>query len=119
MKKVLPLLLLVLLAVAGCQRGPATYEMSNNPRELGPHAEKFVSQVEKKSKHYSAEDWDAAIEQFVAMSKNYVEYGSKLTQEERMKYDDARLRFMKAIDANGTEEMTKQVKEIYARLLDM
>ena len=119
MKKVLPLLLWVLLAFVGCQSTPATYELSNAPGELVPHAEKFVSQVEKKSKHYTAEDWDAAVEQFVIMSKNYVEYGPKLTQEERMKYDNARLRFMKAIDTNGTEEVAKQVKEVYARLMDM
>lgn len=117
MKKVLPLLLLVLLAFAGCQSSPAMYEMSNNPRELVPHAEKFVNQVEKKSKHYSAEDWNTTVEQFVAMSKNYVEFGAKLTEEEQMKYDNARVKLMHAIDVNGTEEVAKQVKEAYARLM--
>ena len=117
MKKVLPLLLLALLAFAGCQNTPATYEFTDNPRELVPNAEKFVNQVEKKSKHYKAEDWDAAMEQFVSMSKNYVETSPYLTQEERMKFDNARVKFMKAIDANGTEEVAKQVKEVYAKLM--
>ena len=117
MKKVLPLLLLALLAFAGCQRGPVTYEMSNNPRELVPHAEKFVNQVEKKSKHYTAEDWDAAVQQFVLMGKDFVETSSYLTQEELMKYDNARVKFMAAIDANGTEEVALKVKEEYSKLM--
>lgn len=117
MKKVLPLFLLALLAFAGCQRGAATYEISNSPSELVPHAEKFVNQVEKKSKHYSAEDWDAAVEQFVAMSKDYVDKAGHLTQEERMKFDNARVKFMSAIDANGTEEVAMKVKKVYAELM--
>ena len=117
MKKVLPLLLLALLAIAGCQRGPATYEIANNPRELVPHAEKFVNQVEKKSKHYSAEDWAVAVDQFVAMSKDYVDKSKYLTQEEQMKFDNARVKFMKAIYDNGTEEVAMEVKRIYAELM--
>ncbi len=116
MKKVLPLLVLVLLAF-GCQRGPATYEFTDNPREIVPHAEKFVNQVEKKSKHYTAEDWDLAVEQFVSMSKNYVDKSADLTQEEIMKFNNARLKFMSAIHANGTEEMAMQVKKIYSELM--
>lgn len=117
MKKVLPLLLFVLLAFAGCQRGPATYEFTENPREIAVNADKFVSQVEKLSKHYTAEDWDAAFDQFVQMSKNYFEMGRGLTQEEQAKYDNARLRFMAAIDANGTEDLARRVKEMYSNLL--
>lgn len=118
MKKILPLVLFVLLAFAGCQRGPATYEMTQNPREFVPNVEKFVNKVDKNSKHYSAEDWDATFDQFVAMSKNYVEFVGRLTTEEQMKYDNARIKFMHAIDVNGTEEMTKRVKAEYARILD-
>lgn len=118
MKKVLPLVLFVLLAFAGCQSGPATYEMTDSPREIVPHVEKFVNQVEKKSRHYAAEDWDATCDQFVKMSKNYYEFRYKLTEEEQMKYDNARVRFMSAIDANGTEDLAKRVKEEYARILD-
>ena len=117
MKKVLPLLLLALLALAGCQRGPATYEISESPREFVPHAEKFVNQVEKKSKHYSAEDWTVAVDQFIAMSKDYVDKSKYLTQEEQMKFDNARVKFMKAIYDNGTEEVAMEVKRIYAELM--
>lgn len=116
MKKVLPLLVLVLLTF-GCQRGPATYEITDNPREVIPHAEKFVNQVEKKSKHYKAEDWNVAVDQFVAMSKNYIDKAAYLTNEEHMKFDNARVKFMKAIDANGSEEVAMQVKKAYAELI--
>jgi len=117
MKKVLPLLLFVLLAFAGCNRGPATYQITDNPREIAVNAEKFVSQVEKLSKHYTAEEWDATFDQFILMSKNYFEVGRSMTQDEQMKYDNARLRFMAAIDANGTEDLTVRVKEAYANIM--
>ncbi len=117
MKKVLPLVLFVLLAFAGCQSGPATYEITQNPREISINAEKFANQVEKKSKHYNAEDWDAAIDQFILMSKNYVEYGAFFTNEEQMQYDNARVKFMHAIDVNGSEDLALRVKEEYAKIL--
>ena len=117
MKKYLPLLLFVLLAFAGCQSGPAVYQDTNNPHELVPNAEKFVNKVDKKSKHYTVEEWDAAIDQFVLMNKNFIEMGDYLTQEERMKYDNARVKFMHAIDVNGTEEMALRVKQEYANMM--
>ena len=117
MKKVLPLVLFVLLAIAGCQRGPATYEMTQNPREIAINAEKFANQVEKMSKHYGAEDWDAAIDQFVLMSKNYFEYSNALTNDEQMKYDKARVKIMHAIDTNGNEDLARRVKEEYAHIM--
>ena len=116
MRKVLPLLVLVLLAF-GCQRGPATYEMTDNPRELVPHAEKFVNQVEKQSKQYKAADWDVAVEQFVVMTKDYIDKHPYLTQEEQMKFDNARIKFMASISANGTEEVAMEVKKVYAELM--
>ena len=116
MKKVLPLLIVGLLAFAGCHRGPAMYEKADNPKQIIEHVEKFVNQTEKYSKHYSAEDWQVAVEQFVAMSKNFVENRHLLTPDERMRFDNARLKFMSAIDANGNEEIAKQVKEAYNQL---
>ena len=49
MKKVLPLLLFVLLAFASCQRGPAIYQMSENPKEMADNAEKFAKQTMKRA----------------------------------------------------------------------
>jgi hypothetical protein len=117
MKKVLPLVLFVLLAIAGCQRGPATYVITQNPREIAINAEKFANHVEKLSKHYTAEEWDAAFDQFVQMSKNYYEHAGALTNDEQMKYDNARVKFMHAIDANGNEDLARRVKEEYARIM--
>jgi len=117
MKKLLPIMMFVLLAFAGCQREPVTYQVTDNPREMATNAEKFVKQVYKQSKHYSAEDWQVAVEQFVAMSKNFVEHRDAMTEEEIMRFNNARLQFMAAIDANGSEELTKQVKDTYARVI--
>ena len=118
MKKVLPLLLVIMLAFAGCQSGPATYEMAENPKEIVTNAEKFVSQTEKYSKHYSAEDWQVAVDQFVDMSKDYVKNRRSLKPDDQMRFDNARLQFMRAIDANGSADIAKQVKEAYSQVVD-
>ena len=110
-------MLFVLLAFAGCQKGPAMYERAENPRQFVGNVEKFVKQTSKRSKHYSEEDWQVAVKQFIAMSKDYVENMNYLTADEQMRYDYARLQFMSAIDANGTEAITAQVKEEYSRVL--
>ena len=118
MKKILPLLLFVLLAFAGCQpKGPVLYQMTDNPRELNANVEKFVKQTEKSSKHYTAMEWQIAIEQFVAMSKNYVEFRNAMTEEECNRFDAARLQFMKAVETNGGEEWVAEVKEAYAKVM--
>lgn len=117
MKKLLPLLLFVLLAFAGCQREPATYQVATNPRELAPNVEKFAKQVTKNSKHYTAEDWLFTVEQFVAMSKNYVEYSSALTEEETIRYNNARLQFMAAVADSGDEKLVAIIKEAYANVV--
>ena len=118
MKKVLPLLLWVLLAFVGCQRGPVMYEMTENPRQVVANAEKFMKQTEKKAKRYSAEDWQVAVQQFVAMSKNYYENVQFLSNEEQMRFDNARVKFMSAIITSGHEDVAKQVKEEYSRIFD-
>lgn len=106
----------VLLAFAGCNRQPATYQMAENPSEMVANAEKFVNQVSKQSKHYSDEDWQEAVQQFVAMSKNFVEHQQRMTNEETMRFDNARIKFMNAITDNGNMEVAKQVKEEYSRI---
>ena len=116
MKKVLPLLLVIMLAFAGCQSSPATYERADNPKEIVAHAEKFVSQVSKKAKHYNAEDWDAAIYQFVQMGKNYYEYRPYFSEQLQMEYDNARMEFIRAVDANGGVDLSLRVKEAYGAI---
>lgn len=118
MKKVLPLLLIIMFAFVGCQSGPATYEMADNPKDIVAHAEKFASQVSKKAKHYNAEDWDAAINQLVQMGKNYSEYKPFFSEQLQMQFDNARMEFMRAVDDNGGEELALRVKKEYAKFLE-
>ena len=110
-------MLLVLMAFMGCDIGPAMYERGENLGQFIEHVEKFVKQTEKKSKHYDAEDWKVAVDQFVAMSKDYVGIKDALSEDDQMRFDNARVRFMGAIDANGNEEIAKEVKEAYNRLI--
>ena len=114
MKKILPIVMFVLLVFAGCQRGPATYQKASSPREVAANAEKFVKQVGKQSKHYSSEDWEFAVHEFVVMCKDFHSNRVNLTEEEIMRFDGARLEMMKAIDANGSAEIAAEVKEIYS-----
>ena len=93
------------------------YEMAEKPSQVVVNAEKFVKQTEKKAKHYSVEDWQVAVQQFVTMSKNYYENARYLTEEERMRFDNARVKFMGVITENGNMEVAKQVKEEYAKLM--
>ena len=118
MKKVLPLLLFVLMAFAGCQRGPAEYKLSGKPYEVADNAEKFAEQTAKRSPDYTAEDWQVAVEQFTIMSKDFVEKRKFMSQEDIDRFDRARVDFMKSIDANGTEDLAAQIKAIYSEVLD-
>ena len=118
MKKVFPLLLVIMLAFVGCQRGPATYEMAESPQGVITHAKEFVSQISKQAKNYNAEDWDIAISQFVQMGKNYYEYRPYFTEEEQMRFDNARMQFISAVDANGDEELALHVKAEYAKIME-
>ena len=110
-------MLFVVLAFAGCNSGPAEYEMTQDPRQIVTNAEAFVNKVAKKSKHYSAEDWENAIRQFVTMGKNHYEYKDYLTTEEQIAFDNARMKFIGAVDATGNEELALHVKEEYGRIL--
>jgi hypothetical protein len=113
MKKVLSLLLLVLMAFAGCQRGPVMYQMAEKPNEVAVNAEKFVKQTAKHAKHYTAEEWQVAVEQFIAMSKNCYEFKNEMSQEELDRFTAARLDFMKAIQKNGNDELARAIKEAF------
>ena len=117
MKKILPLMLLALLAFAGCQSGPATFEVTDDPHQVVTNAEKFVDQVSKKSKNYTVEEWDAAIDQFILMGKYYYKSKAVLSEEEQMRYDNARMKFIGAVDATGNEQFAISVKEEYGKII--
>ena len=114
MKKVLPLLLFVLLAFAGCQSGPAIYQMSDNPKEMADNAEKFAKQTTRRASSYNAEEWQIAVDQFVAMTKDYVDKRSLMSQEDQFRFDAARLEFIKAVSENGNDELVAKIKEAYS-----
>ena len=117
MKKLLPIIMFVLLAFAGCQRGPAMYTQSNNPKEFLTNSEKFVNQTVKRSSHYNAEDWQVAVDQFVAMAKNFVENKNSMTEEEIARYNNMRLDFMEAVHINGNADLTAQIKKVYGKII--
>ena len=116
MKKVLPLLLFVMLAFAGCQRGPAIYQIADNPKEMADNAEKFAKQTVKRSPAYTAEEWNVAIEQFTEMTKDFVEKKHYMSQEDQFRVDAARLEFIKAVSENGNEELVAKIKEVYSQI---
>ena len=115
MKKVLPLLLLVMLAFASCHRGPAIYQMSENPREMADNAEKFAKQTTKRAASYTDEEWKVAVEQFIAMTKDYVEKKHRMSEADLNRVDAARLVFIKAVSENGSDELVAQIKEAYSQ----
>ena len=116
MKKVIPLLLFVLLAFAGCQRGPAIYKVADNPKEMADNAEQFAKQTAKRSSSYTAEEWQVAVDQFVAMTKDFVKKKPRMSQEDQFRVDAARLEFIKAVNENGNDELVAQIKEVYSQI---
>ena len=116
MKKVLPLLLFVLLAFAGCQRGPAIYQVADNPREMANNAEKFAKQTTKRAASYTAEEWQVAVDQFVAMVKDYSDKKHYMSQEDIFRVDAARLEFIKAVGEHGNDDLVAQIKEAYSQI---
>lgn len=116
MKKVLPLLLFVLLAFAGCQRGPAIYQVADSPKEMADNAEKFAKQTTKRASSYNTEEWQVAVDQFIAMTKDFVEKKHYMSQEDLFRVDAARLQFIKAVSENGNEELVAEIKELYSQI---
>ena len=117
MKKVLPLLLFVLLAFASCQRGPAVYQMSENPKEMADNAEKFAKQTMKRASSYSDEEWKVAVDQFAVMTKDFVDKKPLMSQEDIFRFDAARLDFINAVNKKGNDELVAQIKEVYSEII--
>ena len=116
MKKVLPLLLFVLLAFASCQRGPAVYQESDNPREMADNAEKFAKQTAKRASSYTAEEWQVAVDQFATMTKDFVDKKPRMSETDVFRVDAARLEFIKAVNEHGNDELVAQIKEVYSQI---
>lgn len=105
----------VLLAFASCQRGPAIYRVADDPKEMADHAEKFAKQTTKRAANYTAEEWQVAVEQFIAMTQDFVAKKPYMSQEDLNRVDAARLVFIKAVNENGNDELVAQIKEAYSQ----
>ncbi len=85
---------------------------------MADNAEKFAKQTADRSASYTPEEWKVAIEQFVAMSKDFVENKRNMSQEDIDRVDAARLVFVKAVGENGSDELVIQVKEAYKMIIN-
>ena len=52
------------------------------------------------------------------VNKLHSEYHKGMTQEEVSRFDAARLEFMKAVNAHGSEELAIQIKEAYGKIVE-
>ena len=89
--------------------------MSENPREMADNAEKFAKQTTKRAASYTDEEWKVAVEQFIAMTKDYVEKKHRMSEADLNRVDAARLVFIKAVSENGSDELVAQIKEAYSQ----
>ena len=115
-EKSIPTIVVCPVGFLGCQRGPAMYTIAENPAEVATNAEKFVKQTEKRSSHYTTEDWQVAVNQFVDMSKNFIDKRNYMSEDDVNRFTAARLNFMKSVQKNGNEDLARQIKEAYNRL---
>ncbi len=118
MKKLLPLFMFALLAFAGCHPQPAVYEDAKDPHAVLANCDKFVNYTFEKSKRYTAEDWNATIDEFVHMCKNYKEVERLLPEDERERFHADLVKFMKAVDATGNVDMALDIKAKYAEVCE-
>lgn len=89
--------------------------MSENPREMADNAEKFAKQTTKRAGSYTEEEWKVAVEQFIAMTKDFVDKKHRMSEADLFRVDAARLEFMKAVSEKGDEELVAEIKEAYSQ----
>jgi hypothetical protein len=98
---------------------PAIYQVADNPQQMVVNAEQFVKQVSKKAGKYSDEDWNSIVEeQFLYMTKNYVEFEPRMTVQEKDRFAESRLKFVKALGDLGRNDLALRTKEIYSMVMD-
>ncbi len=118
MKKYLPILLLMLLAIAGCSRKPAEYKMSVEGKDIIENTDTFTSEVLKNGPKYSAEDWEFVTEQFGMMCKDYKENEWRLFEADRNLYQQARVKYIQAIDATNNPELQAKTKKLFSQIFE-
>ena len=116
MKKCLPILLLALLAFAGCGRKPAEYKLSVEGENIIENTDAFTSEVLKYGSKYDAEDWEFVTIQFVMMCKDYKENEWRLFEADRNRYQQAWIKYIQAIDATNNPELVAATKKLYSEI---
>ena len=119
MKKYLPILLFVLLAFAGCDKKPAEYKLSVEGKNIIENTDAFTSEVLKNGPKYSAEDWEFVTEQFVMMCKDYKENEWRLFEADRNLYQQARAKYIKALDATNNPELQAANKKLFNNIFEV
>ena len=118
MKKLLPLFMFALLAFAGCHPQPAVYEDAKDPHAVLANCDKFVNYTFNKSKRFNEEDWNATIDEFVHMCKNYKEVEWQLFENDRQRFQADLVKFIQAVDATGNVDMALDIKAKYAEVCE-
>lgn len=116
MKKCLPILLLALLAFAGCDRKPAEYKLSVEGENIIENTDAFTSEVLKYGSKYDAEDWEFVTIQFGMMCKDYKENEWRLFEADRNRYQQAWIKYIQAIDATNNPELVAATKKLYSEI---
>lgn len=119
MKKYLPILLLALLALAGCHREPAVYTPSVDGENIIENIEAFTADVVKDSRHYSDADWEVVTFQFVAMCKDYKMNEWRLFEPERERFNEACRDYAHAIEAVHKDELLNTTKRYYREIVEL
>lgn len=113
MKKYLPILLFVLLAFVGCDKKPAEYQLSIEGKNIIENTDAFTSEVLKNGPKYTAEDWEFVTVQFGMMCKDYKENEWRLFDNERNLYQQARMKYIQALDATNNPELQAANKKLF------
>ncbi len=118
MKKLVPILFLVLFALAGCNRGPATYKASNDGKNLLENCETFVNKTVKQAPNYTAEDWKVSLSSFSEMCKDYKINEWQFFEADRDKFADLRMQYATVLESTGNQELMSEMKQIYSNAIE-
>jgi hypothetical protein len=116
MKRYLPILVLMLFAFAGCNKGPATYESSDESNII-KNSSMFVKQTEKVCSKYTAEEWENSTKDFVHMCKDFLVCQENLSQDEINQFSEIRIKYTDAVAKNCDLNFLLKTKDLYNQLV--
>lgn len=118
MKKYLPVLLMALLVFAGCQSKTATYKKSKDGKNLIENAQSFVAKVTENAESYSAEDWNAVLDEFGIMCKDYQANKWRFFDKDREAFGQVLVDFVSATDLANDPELPLRVKQVHRQICE-